>query len=180
MPGAARLLWHLHSHGIPMALATSTSRATYEAKMCGKAAQSLCSVFQARATQPSKLHPAPVAVACHQSTHVLRDSGLPPKYLTMCFTLSQEVYDLDPVQYCDYGSYEDRHRSLTDGAIVLEIYIEQSCLCCRQQSAVTRSNTASRRLTASMRLLQRLAWRPRTAWWSRMPHRACRPPRQLA
>ncbi|CAK0786998.1 hypothetical protein CVIRNUC_010214 [Coccomyxa viridis] len=46
MPGAARLLWHLHSHGIPMALATSTPRATYEAKMCGKAAQSLCSIFQ--------------------------------------------------------------------------------------------------------------------------------------
>ena len=49
MPGASRLLRHLHSHGIPMALATSTPRATYEAKMCGKAAQSLCSVFQASA-----------------------------------------------------------------------------------------------------------------------------------
>ena len=58
MPGAARLLWHLHSHGIPMALATSTSRATYEAKMCGKAAQSLCCVFQAWAVQPGKLCPA--------------------------------------------------------------------------------------------------------------------------
>lgn len=47
MPGASRLLWHLHSHGIPMALATSTPRATYEAKMSGKAAQALCAVFQA-------------------------------------------------------------------------------------------------------------------------------------
>ena len=70
MPGAARLLWHLHSHGIPMALATSTSRATYEAKMCGKAAQSLCSVFQARAMQPSKLCPAPVPAACHPNLHI--------------------------------------------------------------------------------------------------------------
>ena len=52
MPGAARLLWHLHSHSVPMALATSTPRATYEAKMCGKAAQSLCSVFQASTMQP--------------------------------------------------------------------------------------------------------------------------------
>ena len=52
MPGAARLLWHLHSHGVPMALATSTPRATYEAKMCGKAAQSLCSVFQASTMPP--------------------------------------------------------------------------------------------------------------------------------
>lgn len=52
MPGAARLLWHLHSHSVAMALATSTPRATYEAKMCGKAAQSLCSVFQASTMQP--------------------------------------------------------------------------------------------------------------------------------
>ena len=55
MPGAARLLWHLHSHGIPMALATSTPRATYEAKMCGKAAQSLCSIFQASALHAHRL-----------------------------------------------------------------------------------------------------------------------------
>ncbi len=46
MPGAARLLWHLHSHGIPMALATSTPRATYECKMSGRAAQALSAVFQ--------------------------------------------------------------------------------------------------------------------------------------
>ena len=55
MPGAARLLWHLHSHGIPMALATSTPRATYEAKMCGKAAQSLCSIFQASTLRAHRL-----------------------------------------------------------------------------------------------------------------------------
>ena len=55
MPGAARLLWHLHSHGIPMALATSTPRATYEAKMCGKAAQSLCFIFQASALHAHRL-----------------------------------------------------------------------------------------------------------------------------
>ena len=48
MPGAARLLWHLHSHGIPMALATSTPRATYECKMSGRAAQALSAVFQVR------------------------------------------------------------------------------------------------------------------------------------
>ena len=35
MPGAHRLLWHLHRHGIPVALATSTSRATFGAKMAG-------------------------------------------------------------------------------------------------------------------------------------------------
>ncbi|KAK9917563.1 hypothetical protein WJX75_005816 [Coccomyxa subellipsoidea] len=46
MPGASRLLWHLHSHGIPLALATSTPRATYERKMSGKAAQALTAVFQ--------------------------------------------------------------------------------------------------------------------------------------
>ncbi|BDA50444.1 Pseudouridine-5'-phosphatase at N-terminal half [Coccomyxa sp. Obi] len=46
MPGAARLLWHLHSHGIPLALATSTPRATFERKMSGKAAQALTAVFQ--------------------------------------------------------------------------------------------------------------------------------------
>ncbi len=36
MPGAHRLLWHLHRHGIPVALATSTSRATFGAKMAGQ------------------------------------------------------------------------------------------------------------------------------------------------
>ena len=46
MPGASRLLWHLHSHGIPMALATSTPRATYECKMSGRAAQALSAIFQ--------------------------------------------------------------------------------------------------------------------------------------
>lgn len=35
MPGAHRLLWHLHTHGVPVALATSTSRATFGAKMAG-------------------------------------------------------------------------------------------------------------------------------------------------
>ena len=35
MPGAHRLLWHLHKHSIPVALATSTSRATLGAKMAG-------------------------------------------------------------------------------------------------------------------------------------------------
>ncbi|KAL3146054.1 hypothetical protein ABBQ38_015405 [Trebouxia sp. C0009 RCD-2024] len=35
MPGAHRLLWHLHKHKIPVALATSTSRATFGAKMAG-------------------------------------------------------------------------------------------------------------------------------------------------
>lgn len=35
MPGAHRLLWHLHKHGVPVALATSTSRATFGAKMAG-------------------------------------------------------------------------------------------------------------------------------------------------
>lgn len=81
MPGAARLLWHLHSHGIPMALATSTSRATYEAKMCGKAAQSLCSVFQARAMQPSKLCPAPSAPTdCCSRSACSRKTGNAPAF----------------------------------------------------------------------------------------------------
>ena len=62
MPGAARLLWHLHSHGIPMALATSTPRATYEAKMCGKAAQSLCSIFQASTLRAARLRHTACAV----------------------------------------------------------------------------------------------------------------------
>lgn len=62
MPGASRLLWHLHSHGIPMALATSTPRATYEAKMCGKAAQALCSVFQAS-------RPTTYAAAVYNAVH---------------------------------------------------------------------------------------------------------------
>ena len=35
MPGAHRLLWHLHKHHVPVALATSTSRATFGAKMAG-------------------------------------------------------------------------------------------------------------------------------------------------
>lgn len=35
MPGAHRLLWHLHKHNVPVALATSTSRATFGAKMAG-------------------------------------------------------------------------------------------------------------------------------------------------
>ena len=49
MPGAGRLLWHLHSHGIPMGLATSTSRASFERKMAGKAAQALTAIFQVQA-----------------------------------------------------------------------------------------------------------------------------------
>ena len=36
MPGAHRLLWHLHRHNVPVALATSTSRATFAAKMAGQ------------------------------------------------------------------------------------------------------------------------------------------------
>ena len=72
MPGAARLLWHLHSHGIPMALATSTPRATYEAKMCGKAAQSLCSIFQA-STLPAPRLRQTVCVVC--TLHLRRVAG---------------------------------------------------------------------------------------------------------
>ena len=36
MPGAHRLLWHLHRHNVPVALATSTPRATFAAKMAGQ------------------------------------------------------------------------------------------------------------------------------------------------
>lgn len=38
LPGAARLLAHLRAHGVPMALATSTPRATLERKLSNKAA----------------------------------------------------------------------------------------------------------------------------------------------
>lgn len=58
MPGAARLLWHLHSHGIPLALATSTPRATFERKMSGKAAQALTAVFQAGDCHHGQIIPA--------------------------------------------------------------------------------------------------------------------------
>lgn len=43
MPGAHRLLWHLHKHSVPVALATSTSRATFGAKMAGR--EKLQSIF---------------------------------------------------------------------------------------------------------------------------------------
>ncbi|KAK9824264.1 hypothetical protein WJX72_009063 [[Myrmecia] bisecta] len=41
LPGAGRLLWHLHRHGVPVALATSTSRATLKRKMSGRHADLL-------------------------------------------------------------------------------------------------------------------------------------------
>jgi len=48
MPGAGRLLFHLHHAGVPVALATSTPRATMERKLAAPAAQGLRSIFQAR------------------------------------------------------------------------------------------------------------------------------------
>lgn len=46
MPGAGRLLWHLHHQGVPMALATSTPRATFERKMTGHLIQTFGGMFQ--------------------------------------------------------------------------------------------------------------------------------------
>ena len=54
MPGAGRLLFHLHHAGVPVALATSTPRATMERKLAAPAAQGLRCIFQARAPLPSR------------------------------------------------------------------------------------------------------------------------------
>lgn len=47
MPGAGRLLHHLHDAGVPMAVATSTPRRTYERKMSGSAGAGLAARFDA-------------------------------------------------------------------------------------------------------------------------------------
>ena len=41
MPGAGRLLHHLHASGVAMGVATSTPRRTYERKMSGPAGAGL-------------------------------------------------------------------------------------------------------------------------------------------
>lgn len=48
MPGAGRLLFHLHHCGVRVGLATSTPRATMERKLSAPAAQGLRGIFQAR------------------------------------------------------------------------------------------------------------------------------------
>ena len=48
MPGAGRLLFHLHHAGVRVGLATSTPRATMERKLSAPAAQGLRGIFQAR------------------------------------------------------------------------------------------------------------------------------------
>ena len=45
MPGAARLLEHLQRAGVPMAVATSTPRASYAAKLSGPAGAILRDTF---------------------------------------------------------------------------------------------------------------------------------------
>lgn len=47
MPGAGRLLHHLHGAGVPMAVATSTPRRTYERKMSGSAGAGVAARFDA-------------------------------------------------------------------------------------------------------------------------------------
>ena len=47
LPGAARLLQHLREARVPLAVATSTPRATYAAKLSGPAGAMLESAFQA-------------------------------------------------------------------------------------------------------------------------------------
>lgn len=47
MPGAGRLLHHLHDAGVPMAVATSTPRRTYERKMSGTAGGGISEKFEA-------------------------------------------------------------------------------------------------------------------------------------
>ena len=59
MPGAGRLLWHLHHAGMRVGLATSTPRATMERKLSAPAAQGLRGIFQAR------LRPHAVALVLH-------------------------------------------------------------------------------------------------------------------
>ena len=46
MPGAARLVLHLKSHAIPMAIATSTMRSSYERKMSGSHAANVAPFFE--------------------------------------------------------------------------------------------------------------------------------------
>ena len=48
MPGAGRLLFHLHHCGVRVGLATSTPRATMERKLSAPAAHGLRGIFQAR------------------------------------------------------------------------------------------------------------------------------------
>jgi riboflavin kinase / FMN hydrolase len=47
MPGAARLLGHLRGAGVPLAVATSTPRRTYEAKMSGPSGAGVAQLFGA-------------------------------------------------------------------------------------------------------------------------------------
>ena len=61
MPGAGRLLFHLHHAGVPVALATSTPRATMERKLAAPAAQGLRCIFQATPPPPP---PPPGGLAC--------------------------------------------------------------------------------------------------------------------
>ncbi len=56
MPGALRLVRHLAARGVPFAVATSTPRATFNAKMAAKA--------ELRALLGGDGAAAPVAVVC--------------------------------------------------------------------------------------------------------------------
>ena len=47
MPGAARLLGHLRGAGVPLAVATSTPRRTYDRKMSGPAGAEVAQMFDA-------------------------------------------------------------------------------------------------------------------------------------
>jgi beta-phosphoglucomutase-like phosphatase (HAD superfamily) len=47
MPGAARLLGHLRGAGVPLAVATSTPRRTYDRKMSGPAGAGVAQLFGA-------------------------------------------------------------------------------------------------------------------------------------
>lgn len=61
MPGAGRLVEHFQTHGVPMAIGTSTMRRNYVRKMSGRHAASLAQYFQAAVCGDEVRHgkPAP-------------------------------------------------------------------------------------------------------------------------
>lgn len=62
MPGAARLLGHLRGAGVPLAVATSTPRRTYEAKMSGASGAGIAQLFGACTCGDEVLR---LAAVCH-------------------------------------------------------------------------------------------------------------------
>ncbi|KAK9796262.1 hypothetical protein WJX73_007319 [Symbiochloris irregularis] len=75
MPGAARLLWHLHSHHVMLALATSTSRDTLHRKLSGKDTEGIKPLFKAVNCGDDNQHGKP-APDCFKAT--ARELDVPP------------------------------------------------------------------------------------------------------